>query len=185
VIRGLVRLALAGPALAWSVEVLLRSRASAGLPRPFRSLIVVDAPIGRVWAALADIEAQPRWMRDMKSVRLIDPPPVRVGTRAVATVRVFGLAVRDPVTVTAFEPPVRFAIRHEGTFGGEGMMSLEAGADGTTTIVRWDEMLIAPLLPFTWRAAATPVFGRIFQADLARLAALIEADGARDRPVAA
>ena len=31
-------------------------------------MIVIDAPIERVWAELADIEGQPRWMHDMKSV---------------------------------------------------------------------------------------------------------------------
>jgi uncharacterized protein YndB with AHSA1/START domain len=139
--------------------------------------MVIDAPIERVWAVLADVEGQPRWMREMKAVRLLDPSPVGVGTRGEATVRVFGLAVTDPVTITEFEPPVRFAIRHEGTFAGQGVITLEAGADLTTTIVRWDETLVAPVIPFAWRAAAEPVFGHIFQADLEHLRDLVEAGG--------
>jgi hypothetical protein len=108
-------------------------------------------------------------------VRLLTPPPTGVGTRGEATVRVLGLAVTDPVEVTEFEPPTRFAIRHEGTFTGGGVITLEPGADGTTTIVRWDETLIAPLMPHLWRIAAEPVLGAIFQADLGHLRDLIEA----------
>ena len=37
------------------------------------------------------------------------------------------MTVTDPVTVTEFEPPHRFAIRHEGLFKGHGLITLEAG----------------------------------------------------------
>ncbi len=72
-------------------------------------------------------------------------------------------------------PPSRFAIRHEGTFTGGGLITLEPGADGTTTIVRWDETLIAPLFPHLWAVASAPVLGAIFQADLLRLRDIVEA----------
>ncbi len=77
----------------------------------------------------------------MKSVRMLTPPPIGVGSRGDATVRIFGLGVTDPVEITEFAPPTRFAIRHDGTFTGGGVITLEPGADGTTTIVRWDETL--------------------------------------------
>ena len=73
--------------------------------RPLESLIVIDAPIERVWAVVADIEGQPRWMHDMKSVRMLTTGPIGVGTRGEATVRILGMSVTDPVTVTEFEPP--------------------------------------------------------------------------------
>ena len=41
----------------------------------------------------------------MKAVRLPTPPPIGVGTRGEADVRIFGIAVTDPVTITEFEPP--------------------------------------------------------------------------------
>ena len=100
-----------------------------------------------VWRELADIEGQPRWMHDMKAVRVLTRGPVGVGTRAEADVRIFGMAVVDPIAITAFEPPRRFAIRHEGRFSGEGVIELEPGADGSTTIVRWDETIVPPYLP--------------------------------------
>jgi uncharacterized membrane protein len=149
-------------------------------PRPIETVIVVDAPIEAVWDVLADVPGQPRWMTEMKSVRILTPGPVAVGTRAEATIRVLGMRVTDEVTVSAFEPPRRFAIRHEGAFAGSGEMTLEPGADGTTTIVRWSESIVAPVLPWLWAEVNRPVFGDIFQRDLERLRDLAEeAAGAR------
>lgn len=180
-IRGLLRLGFLGVVVAWLVDATLRRRAEGRPPGPFRSLAVIDAPIERVWTELADIEGQPRWMHEMKSVRMVTPPPVRVGSRGDATVRIFGLGVTDPVEITEFTPPTRFAIRHEGAFTGGGVITLEPGADRTTTIVRWDETLIAPALPHLWAVLAAPVMDGIFQADLLRFRDLVEA-GARPGP---
>ena len=173
----LVRLALFGLIAGWLADQWLRRRADGAPPPPFSSLVVIDAPIERVWSELTDIEGQPRWMREMKSVRLTTPGPVGVGTRGEATVRIFGLSTTDPVEITEFEPPHRFAIRHEGAFTGGGVITLEAGADGTTTILRWEETLIAPVLPFAWAVAAAPVMRTIFQADLHHFRDLVESQG--------
>ena len=176
-IRGILRLTVLGLIVGFVADRWLRGRAGGLPPLPFSSRVVIDAPIERVWTALADIEAQPRWMHEMKSVRLLTPPPVGVGTRGEATVRIFGLGTTDPVEITEFQPPHRFAIRHEGTFTGGGLITLESGADGSTTIVRWDETLIAPFLPHAWALAAAPVMTGIFQADLLRFRDLVESGG--------
>jgi uncharacterized membrane protein len=178
VIRALLRVGLLGLAAGWVADRVLQARAEGRPLPPIRSLVVIDAPIERVWAELADIEGQPRWMHDMKSVRLTSPPPVGVGTSGVSTVRVFGIAVTDPVTITAFDPPTDFALRHDGTVSGSGVINLEPGADGSTTIVRWDERLVAPLLPHLGGAIFERVFGPIFQADLFRLRDLVESGAA-------
>lgn len=173
-IRGVLRLGVAGAVAGWIADRAIGARANGAPPPPIVSVVVIDAPIERVWSELADIEGQPRWMHDMKSVRLTTPPPVGVGTRGVSTVRVFGIAVTDPVTVTEFQAPTRFALRHEGTVSGSGVITLERGADGSTTIVRWEERLIAPLLPNLGALVFERVFGPIFQADLFRLRDLVE-----------
>ena len=177
-IRAVIRLGFVGATLAWLADTALRRSAADGRPAPVSSLVVIDASIDRVWWELADIEGQTRWMREMTSVRLLTPLPVRVGTRGEATVRILGVTVTDPVTVTAFEPPTRFEVRHEGAFSGTGTITLEGGADGSTTIVRWDETLVAPFLPHLWAMLASPVLGAIFQADLERFRAICE-----DRPL--
>jgi uncharacterized protein YndB with AHSA1/START domain len=159
-------------ALAWD-RILARRRWS-GPPEPLRMLVVVDAPIEATWRVVADIGLQPAWMHEMKSVGVTTPGPVRVGTRGEATVRIFGVSVTDPVEVTAFDPPNRFEIRHDGLFTGGGVITLESGSDGTTTIVRWSETLVPPLLPELGALALAPLLREIFQADLHRLARLVE-----------
>jgi uncharacterized membrane protein len=175
VIRVVARLAILGLGVGWGIERLLRMLAGDAPPPPVESLIVIDAPIERVWSVVADIEGQPRWMHDMKSVRMLTPGPVGVGTRGESTIRMLGISVNDPVMVTEFQPPTRFAIRHDGRVSGRGLITLERGADGTTTIVRWSEHLVLPAFPHLGAALAGPVFGRIFQADLEHLRDLIEA----------
>jgi uncharacterized protein YndB with AHSA1/START domain len=175
-IRGLIRLGMIGAGIGYAVDRLLAETAKGDAPEPIQSIVVIDAPIQRVWDVLADIEGQPRWMHDMKAVRMDGDGPVGVGTTGEATVRIFGVAVTDPVTITEFQPPTRFALTHDGTFKGGGVFDLEAGADGTTTIVRWDETIIPPVLPHLGAMVGTPVLASIFQADLDRLRDLVEGE---------
>ena len=176
-IRALIRLgvlgALAVPA-AFIADHLLARRRGGREPQPLRMMVVVDAPIEAAWAVVADIPLQPAWMHEMKQVTMATPGPAKPGSRGEATVRIFGISVTDPVEVTEVEAPRRFAIRHEGLFTGGGVITLESGADGTTTIVRWAETLVPPVLPELAAVALAPVLRAIFQADLRRLARLVE-----------
>jgi uncharacterized membrane protein len=169
---------LAGPALALALDRALAVRRGPASPAGLHMLVVIDAPIEATWAVVADVPRQPEWMREMKRVTIDTPGPVRPGTRAQATVRILGISVTDPVEITELEPPSRFAIRHEGLFTGGGVITLEPGADGTTTIVRWTETLVPPVLPEIGARVQAPVLTRIFQDDLHRLKRLVEADGA-------
>jgi uncharacterized membrane protein len=170
-----IRLGLIAIAAPWVADTVLHRRSAGAPPHPIRLQTVIDAPIERVWEALVDIEGQPRWMHDMKSVQMDEPGVVGVGSRGEATVRMYGISVTDPVTITILEPPTRFGIAHEGTFSGSGVFDLEAGPNGNTTIVRWEEALVAPVLPHLGAAVTGPVFRRVFAADLARFRDLVEA----------
>jgi uncharacterized protein YndB with AHSA1/START domain len=175
----LVRLVIVGGVAATLVDRWLAARAAADSrtqPEAVHTLAVIDAPIDRVWSVISDIPAQPRWMTDMKAVRMDTPGPVGVGSRGEAWVRMFGVGVSDPVVITEFEPPHRFAVRHEGPFAGEGIITLESGADGTTTIVRWSESIVPPVLPWLSAVALRPLFRAVFRADLERLTALVESE---------
>jgi uncharacterized membrane protein len=177
-IRGALRLAIAGAGIGYALDRILARQDEGAEPTPISSRIVIDAPIGPTWRVLADIERQPLWMHEMKAVRILSDGPVGVGTLCEADVRILGISVTDPVRITEFEPPHRFAISHDGTFRGSGTITLESGADGTTTIVRWDEILIPPVLPHLGALAMTPMLGQIFQTDLVRFKALAEAEAA-------
>jgi uncharacterized membrane protein len=177
VLRAVLRVALVGALAAWVADRLLARRNDDTVP-PVHMLVVVDAPIERTWDVLADIPRQPEWMADMKAVRMTTPEPTVAGSRGEAVVRILGIAVEDPVEVVEFDPPRRFAVRHEGTFKGGGVMELEAGVDGTTTIVRWAETLVAPALPHLAAVVGAPVLRRVFQDDLFRLKRLVETEAA-------
>ncbi len=177
-IRRLAALGALGAVGAFAADRLLARWRGGGHPQPLRMLVVVDAPIEETWAVVADVPLQTEWMVEMKRVRLVTPGPLAVGTRGEATVRIFGIPVTDPVEVVELEPPTRYAIRHEGLFTGGGLITLEPGADGSTTIVRWEETLVAPLLPEIAGAITGPVLRTIFQADLHRLKRLVETGSA-------
>ncbi len=173
-IRGAIRLALVGAGIGYALDRILGEQSAGREPQPISSMIVIDAPIERVWTELADVAGQPRWMREIKAIRVPDGP-IEVGMTCEADIRMFGISVTDPVTITTFEPPHHYAISHDGTFKGSGTFTLELGADLTTTIVRWDELLVPPFLPHLGALAMTPALGAIFQADLVRFKELVEA----------
>ena len=172
-IRLILRLVAVGGGLAWVIDRVLASRAGNEPPEPIRTTIAIDAPIDQVWEIMTNIEGQPRWMDDLKSVRILTPPPIGIGTRAEGDVRIFGIGVLDPITVTAFEPPHRFGVRHEGVFSGDGLVELEAGVDGST-VARWVETIVPPMFPHAGAALLSPILRWIFQRDLANLRELIE-----------
>jgi uncharacterized protein YndB with AHSA1/START domain len=176
VIRRVVRLALFGAAAGWIVDRWLADRSTGGSPAPIETSVIIDAPIEEVWRVLVDLEAQPRWMRDLKTVRIRGSGKDRlgVGSRADGDVRIFGVQVLDPITITAFEPPRHFGIRHESRFKGSGDIRLDPGVDGTTTIVRWSEVIVPPHLPHLGGWLLAPVLRRVFQADLERLRDVVE-----------
>ncbi|HEY6571063.1 MAG TPA: SRPBCC family protein [Candidatus Limnocylindrales bacterium] len=168
-------LAVAG---AWLADRLLAGRRGGTPIPPLEMLAVVDAPIEAVWTVIADVPRQLEWMHDMKSVRIETRGPIGIGTRAEATVRILGIPVTDPVEIVEFDPPSRYAIRHLGLFAGDGLFTLEPGADGTTTVVRWTERLEPPVLPNLGAVVQAPILRAIFQADLGRMKRLVETGAA-------
>src|SRR5207244_2343162 len=107
-------------------------------PGPICASVTIAAPPDAVWNELADLEGQPRWMTDLKSVRLLTPPPLGVGSRAEGIVRIFGVPIHDPVTIVESEPPRRYAIRHAGPVAGHGLIELKQDRAGDTA-VSWEE----------------------------------------------
>ncbi len=163
--------------------------------------IRVRAGIRDAWVLLVDVPRQPLWMRDLRSVEIVTVGPLGVGSIAVGEVRMFGLAQRDPIQVTAFDAPTVYAIAHLGAFRGTGEFRLRPLPDGSTHIF-WREDLRAtieavPLLPALSRLPVAgplvgtvgrwavrlgdpllaPVFTWVFREDLRRFRGLLEQQG--------
>jgi uncharacterized membrane protein len=166
-------------AAAIAAERVLQWMAPARRPLsgPVRAQVEIDAPIEQVCSVLADVAGQVRWMPEMKRVWMLTPGPIREGSQGQATVRLFGIAVTDRVTITAFQPPTAFGIEHHGLFGGSGRIELRAGPNGRTTVVEWVEHLVPPWLPALGWLLARPVIGYLYRRDLRLLRDLVE-----DRP---
>ena len=99
----------------------------------------MPAPPGRVWEVLADWERYPDWMPDVTWVRPLGPERA-LGLRLAVRTRVFGVpAVTDTLRVTAWEPPRRMAIVHEGVVRGLAEWLVEPDVEGST--FTWTEDL--------------------------------------------
>lgn len=140
--------------------------------------ITIAASRATVWAYASDIARQPEWMHEMKRVEMLTPPPVGVGSRGRATVRIFGISTTDEVVITRYEPPVAFGIRHEGRFTGEGLLEFRA-IGASRTRIDWMEFLRPPLFGTLGAYLQRPILGAIFRADLRSLARLLRDDGGR------
>jgi uncharacterized protein YndB with AHSA1/START domain len=178
-LRTILGLGLAGLGGAFVVDRWIGGLIARGeaIDPAMKMAITIRAPIDEVWDVVSDIERQPLWMEEMKSVRMTSPGPVGVGSRGEADVRIFMIGVVDPVEIDVYDPPTRFGIRHVGTFTGEGRITLEA-IDAGRTLVRWDERLVPPFFPNLGQIAQKPILGAIFQADLERLKEIVESQHA-------
>jgi hypothetical protein len=163
-IRTLVAVGLVGVGGTFVIDRWIGSLIARGeaIDPLMKMAITIDAPIDEVWDVVSDIERQPLWMEEMKSVRLRSPGLV---------------GVVDAVEVDVYDPPTRFGIRHVGTFRGEGRITLEA-IDARRTLVRWDERLVPPIFPHLGQLLQKPIMGAIFQADLERLREIVESEHA-------
>jgi len=177
-IRRLLTLAIGGLVGAFLVDRwlggILPTRDEQPVRDPIATRVDVDLPIGDTWTRITDIERQVEWMTDMKAVRILTPGPLRIGTRAEATIRILGISVSDPVEVSELESPHRYGIRHDGMFHGSGLIVLDTLNGGRRTRIEWFETLEPPLLPNLGWLAMRPILRRVFQADLDRFKALVE-----------
>jgi hypothetical protein len=105
--------------------------------------LVINAPIQKVWAALADWESQGKWMLQTK-VEVTSQIREGVGTKISAFTGIGKLGVMDHMVVTSWQPPFICDILHTGKIiKGTGRFEL-VEIDPLTTRFNWSEEILAP-----------------------------------------
>ena len=105
--------------------------------------LVINAPIEKVWASLADWESQSDWMLQT-TVEVTSEIREGVGTTIAAFTGIGKLGVMDHMQVTRWEPPYICDVLHTGkVIKGTGRFELSA-IDSHTTRFDWSEEVLAP-----------------------------------------
>lgn len=104
--------------------------------------VAVDAPAQVVWDAVTDWPRQSDWML-ATTVELLSGDGRSPGSRVVAVTGVAGVGVRDTMTVTAWEPPHRVRVLHDGRLlRGPGLIEVRPRDGGSE--LTWSEDLALP-----------------------------------------
>ena len=109
--------------------------------------IVINAPIEKVWAALADWESQGDWMLQT-TVEVTSQIREGVGTTIAAFTGMGKFGVMDHMVVTSWQPPHICDVTHTGKIiKGTGRFKLSA-IDAETTRFDWSEEILTPRVIF-------------------------------------
>lgn len=105
--------------------------------------LVINVPINKVWAALADWESQGEWMLQT-TVEVTSVIREGVGTSIAAFTGIGKLGIMDHMTVTSWNPPTICDVVHTGKIiKGTGRFELTALSDNSTRF-DWSEEILAP-----------------------------------------
>lgn len=105
--------------------------------------LVINVPIEKVWAALADWESQGEWMLQT-TVEVTSDIREGVGTSIAAFTGIGKLGITDHMTVTSWNPPTICDVVHTGAIiKGTGRFELTALSDNSTRF-DWSEEILAP-----------------------------------------
>lgn len=129
--------------------------------------LVINAPIEKVWASLADWESQGDWMLQT-TVDVTSEIREGVGTTIAAFTGIGKIGVMDHMQVTRWEPPFICDVLHTGKLiKGTGRFQLTT-IDSRTTRFDWSEEILAPRALFLLIAPGLYAGVRISLANLSR-----------------
>jgi uncharacterized protein YndB with AHSA1/START domain len=136
--------------------------------------IDIRRPPEAVWPYLVAWEELPRWMEEIRDVRVLGALREGVGVEAEARVRIGGITTRDRIRVTRWDPPAILELEHLGWVEGTGYMELSPTEEGSRLF--WREELRAPwsVLGRLGMGLYRPMMRRVFRRDLERLRDIAE-----------
>ena len=122
--------------------------------------LVIQAPIEKVWAAIADWESQGDWMLQT-SVEVTSQIREGVGTTIAAFTGIGKFGVMDHMVVTSWQPPYICDVLHTGKIiKGTGRFQLSA-IDDNSTRFDWSEEILTPRVIFLLMAPGLYVGVRV------------------------
>ena len=130
--------------------------------------LVIQAPIEKVWAAIADWESQGDWMLQT-SVEVTSQIREGVGTTIAAFTGIGKFGVMDHMVVTSWQPPYICDVLHTGKIiKGTGRFQLSA-IDDNSTRFDWSEEILTPRVIFLLMAPGLYVGVRVSLTKFSRL----------------
>jgi uncharacterized protein YndB with AHSA1/START domain len=124
--------------------------------RSFTYATHINRPPEEVWTYMMDFSNAPRWRNLVRTVDVVTPGPLRVGTELKVTFDVMGKTRQTISEVWAFEPVRRFGVRNtEQNVTGVFEYTLTPDARGTAVRFTCDIQLhgwMWLLLPFMLRS---------------------------------
>lgn len=94
--------------------------------------VVINRPVGEVFAYVSDVERWDEWAAEIVEAKKTSEGPVGAGTTFSAVIKMLGRRMENEHEVTEYEPNSRFGIRvTSGPVSGEGGLSFESVNPGT------------------------------------------------------
>jgi carbon monoxide dehydrogenase subunit G len=122
--------------------MVMTGNATPGAEDALELIVVLAAPLGRVWDELADLGSHSEWMRDAGSIEFVGGQTTGVGTRMRVPTRVGPFRTTDMMTVVEWEEGRSIAVEHLGAVSGLGRFEIRASGHGTE--LTWSETLRFP-----------------------------------------
>lgn len=138
----------------------------------------VEAPPERVWEVLTEFERQGDWMVDLRSIKMLSEQRAGVGVAVRCYTDILGVAVRDDMVVTEWEPSEVLGVRHIGRLIA-GVAAFELTPTELGTRLVWWEEVDAPLGGIGDAVAGlviVPWVTKVFRRSLARLKRISESE---------
>ena len=123
---------------------------------------------GAVFAELVALERYPEWLiaTGVTDVQILDPGPLRPGTRLKIAQSVAGRATTMLGEVTALEPDRRFALQAKDREGIKVAIHALVAPDGPGTALRWSLRVDLPLRYRMFEGMVAPQARRAAALDL-------------------
>lgn len=101
--------------------------------------IIINRPVGQVFAAMVDSKNQPKWDIGLLEARLLPDGPVSVGTRITEVRKLMGRTTENTGEVIEFEPNAKITRKSvDAPMMVLGTVTFAATPGGTKVNWKWD-----------------------------------------------